>query len=309
MAKRRLLSLLLAATLITSSLPLTMAAAESDGEAAQLTFDAAEDFAVNGYEGAVTVVTPESPETYIHISGRDNSEDGSYYYDKLTTYDAAKTYTISFDIRTYDYIVSDDADLAAYPAVHRVMANGMWSTQLDGALKLTSAWVTKSYNVTNFNGTIFFRGDWHGRAVIPFDVKNLTIVEAGTTENLATNVYGLYTVENGAGWGIYQDPAGVIGKTFTVEPVTDSAYISIPAGETATSFTVNDDTVLEAGKYIITAELMAKGTIDFNKYTFDGTLAADGNIKTLTATAGTSTATGAVGAGDGNRTHVTSLEG
>ncbi len=54
MAKRRFLSFLLAAALVTSSLPLTAAAAD---EAAAHTYTEAADFAVSGYEGAVTVVT------------------------------------------------------------------------------------------------------------------------------------------------------------------------------------------------------------------------------------------------------------
>ncbi len=93
---------------------------------------------------------------------------------------------------------------------------------------------------------------------------------------------------------MYQDVKSGCGKTVSIAQPDDSAYIAIPAGENATEFTLVDDTVLEAGKYIISGELKVDSVIDFNKYTFNSGLAADGNLRTLTVTAGDDTAAGAV---------------
>ena len=234
---------------------------------------------------ALIYVTPENEDTYIRISGRDHNNDRFSYTNTTTTWDAEATYLISFKARTDPYIESDT--IKFYPAVIRAgKTNG--TNNISNWMPVSADWSDFGpYEVTGFIGGIYFMGSGQGVGFAPIDIKDLTIIKKGESENLATNANGL--LNEGAGWSIVQDMPGI--KLLKVTEMPDGKYLAASsASGTKTEFSYASDEILEPGIYHITGEYIVKNAvIDYNKYEFAGdyeTLLSDGNVTDFGISAG-----------------------
>ena len=238
----------------------------------------------SGYDAEIGLVYPESGD-YVHVSGRDYNTEGVIYSDTTEgKFTSGTSYTISMKIRTMPFIPSTiatsyNASLAVgdLPAIIRVLSPS-WSAEYFVKIIMTPEWVTYTAETTDFTGSLYFLGSGGGYGYAPFDVKDLTIVETGTTENLASNTLGAF--DGTAGW----KTTGTNGtlKTLALETVeNDNGYLTVPESDASTAFTFNSEETLAAGKYTVSGDFRLN-TIDYNKYTADvAILSADANIANL----------------------------
>ncbi|MBQ8249447.1 MAG: hypothetical protein IJY93_06160 [Clostridia bacterium] len=288
MKKKRLLSLLLAATLISSSIPMTAISAESASGDTALDMDK---------WGTVTVTSPEKVN-----DARPDDTDGKYLHvgnvgtygagltilpGKTLTLTSGKYYKISFYARKMD-TVNAPGDMKVRfllnggnpDAIGNVANQGISK----GSITLSSDWQEYWIVLQNANKTIekieLYR-HWNTPDVVPFDVDEFSIVEVTKDGSNWVPVTNGTDFNSGLSISVRGDAV--------LSDVTDTEFYSIGGSATEnTSFAYGGSETLSAGVYEISGKFRLP-VFDYSKVTYvtntaNGSLSADNNSAKLSLT-------------------------
>ncbi|MBQ8250272.1 MAG: hypothetical protein IJY93_10410, partial [Clostridia bacterium] len=198
-------------------------------------------------------------EHYLHLSNLRVAGDAAYYRDPSITVTEGETYEISMYVRAAytsdwyeDYKIGDDFFTKA-----RVRLNGSAPISIT---RMTNEWtqIRSTVKPTSTGALTFRFEEIGGQDILPYDIAGLSIIKAGTTEQLVNHGTMLASGSDSAGWSTVLSPyrKGSIPSDLKLEAASTGYYNHIPAPKAnATEFNIVTNETLTAGTYYVSAGL------------------------------------------------------